>query len=334
MYCNTGTGSSKNIGCIQRGEEATGKSFHANAEAIVAHGFDAFMLENLLATLMTNGNVLLSDADWIVQYFEARGYTVRYFKLKAQDYGSSPVRVRLIWIGFKGKDPKRLRLEFVERMLRAMQISTVGTLDDYLLDVANGRQVDIIDRSDHTEAGKRTDYKSMHIALYNQVKLPWPPERQNNHTFRTRRRTPRAYEVVFFCHNAFPYKRAPDNEGRYPAEFLDANSALDRHVGQPGQELKYPWHDQVMTWTTTAQIMCRRAMLIEISHGIYDLCVSVFQLDGLELMQMVGWDLSYYDGFHGAGIPTHLAATKMAGNAYSGFMVCNKEIINSIKCSY
>ena len=230
--------------------------------------------------------------------------------MDAQEYGSLAHRTHLYWVGIHGAD-----VQFhVQSMLDVMRIPVIGNLDWYLLNPAC-RQVDVPDKSLDPEKQARSECKNTHLDLYCKAGLSWPPERKHSDDFRVRHLTNRAFEVIYYCHERYPYAEAPLPGGEYPAQYLDINPTLDRITGNGGT--RSPWGSTLNTLTCHSQMMVRRAAQREIAPDVMDLGVSVFQLDGVELMQIIGFDLSMYED--SKALPSHSLGNHMAGNAFSGF---------------
>ena len=147
-------------------------------------------------------------------------------------------------------------------------------------------------------------------------KLRWPPSREDlpaEHKYGHLGQG--AFERVYYCNAVFPYNLKPDASGKYPCQYMDANEDSVRSCGPNGT--RSPWSQHLPTFTEGTQVIVRKANLIEIQGGVTDLAISIFQLDGLELMQLMGWDISYFRGQY----PGHKCAKNMAGNAFSAFTI-------------
>jgi hypothetical protein len=127
----------------------------------------------------------------------------------------------------------------------------------------------------------------------------------------------RLQKVVVWCNIAVPYECDDDPAARFPREFIDANQPLVRLVGPEGTT--NPWTKQFPTMTGSGQYVMRWAVPSGTPSGFddtgFDVCIR--QLDGMELFQIAGFDLSYV---HGA-IPDNDLLSSMAGNAFSAFAV-------------
>ena len=83
--------SKRNVGCVQRGEGSTGKSFLDIKAWIEKWLPEALYLENLDDLLQVCPETLISDADYIVDWLHSIGYGCAFHrKVNARDYGSFP----------------------------------------------------------------------------------------------------------------------------------------------------------------------------------------------------------------------------------------------------
>jgi hypothetical protein len=155
----------------------------------------------------------------------------------------------------------------------------------------------------------------------------WPPKRDlfNNISQNIGQR---CHDVLVYCDKKFPF--TPPAVGEWPNQFLDFSKSLTRLVGTGGDT--NPWMDSCPTFTATSQIAIRWG--VKLDGGVSSLessaaedpfaignapafRVVLRQLDGLELMQFIGFPFTAYR----EGFPTHAQATSLAGNAFSAFAV-------------
>ncbi len=115
----------------------------------------------------------------------------------------------------------------------------------------------------------------------------------------------REYECAYYAHKKFPFEPKADSDSKCTPEFMDLNEAITRSCGASGQQS--PWKTVLHTLTTTGTYIIR--------HYVGE-HLEIRQLDGLELLGMVGFSTYYMAS---SKFPSHQVATRMAGNAFSGF---------------
>ena len=160
-------------------------------------------------------------------------------------------------------------------------------------------------------------YKDVHLKAYTNVGMQWPPARYDTKDFRVAHLTTRSFEVIHLCHNVFPYAQKELPDGAFPPEYLDVNPSMERHVNVDDVKARNPWATKLMCLTCASQVIVRKAEQVEVASGVFDIHTKVFQLDGVEAMQVIGFDRDFYrdrDGW-----PTHRLGMHMAGNAFSAF---------------
>jgi hypothetical protein len=260
----------------------------------------------------------MSDAEWIVDWGRKHGYLVRYFMLKAEWYGSLPVRKRLFWVGLRDAIGRAAaRLAHVQAVVDGTAIHrSITKLEDHLLE-PHLRQVGLPDKTMSVDTSDQ--YKDTHFKAFKAASIDWPPTRYHSESFQAKQLTTRPFEVLHFCATVYPYDERPLDDGSWPPQYLDVQKSLEFLINVDEPTTKNPWSTRIGTLTCSCQIYVRRATVVQLAdHDGSDLKLDVFQLDGLELMSMIGWDFSMYgDGC----IPSHRDATKMAGNAFSGFAI-------------
>lgn len=177
----------------------------------------------------------------------------------------------------------------------------VFTLDDILLPQEERR----VNNKTPTRGGdvdREYKYKTDHMELFDNARMPWPPK---VHIPTLAHLDQRALEVVVYCNEQFPFDMAFQG-----AEYMDFNPSLARLVGRDGTT--NPWSRGMPTLVGSGQYAYRRAHVDPIDGSVQ---VKVEQLDGLELLQAIGFDQSY---MHGPAA-SHEVCSSMAGNAFSAF---------------
>ena len=137
----------------------------------------------------------------------------------------------------------------------------------------------------------------------------------------------RVREVALFSNLAFPAAITLDDEGHVVAshEFFDGAKSLGRLLGgQPAllnrESVRNPWQRHVPTITGNSRMVMRtvRPRPTNPMLGI----VTIRMLQGFELMQLMGWDLTEYaslDALPRGALNCSLLSS-LAGNAFSTFM--------------
>lgn len=267
--------SAGNLGCIQKESESTGVSFSLVAAYVKAHRPTCVVLENVIPLAQIVPETGISDAKFIVQFFERAGYVCFNYKVEAQDHGSLPRRARLYWVAIKDGTQDMGRM--IQEVLDATSLHRpVAQLDAYLLPPA-ARQVRcrIPQQQDEDREYK---YKDDHMRLYDEAGFQWPPVR----TLRgLEHLEPRKYEVLAYCDTKWPA-----NSDRASCEYLDCNASLSRLVGADGQTC--PWSTVMPTMTASGQYLVRRTR-----PGA---APEFSQLDGIELLQMCGFSIACMKG--------------------------------------
>ena len=144
-------------------------------------------------------------------------------------------------------------------------------------------------------------YKDDHARLYDENRLSWPP-RRIFHKETLGHLDQRLYEVAVFADIVFPL------HAESGPQYLDVNESLTRACGPRGD--RNPWRSTLHTLTTTGIYLVRQWVF-----GKNELR----QLDGLELLQAIGYDRRYL--VEDMPVPTHKLASHMAGNAFSGYSI-------------
>ena len=137
----------------------------------------------------------------------------------------------------------------------------------------------------------------------------------------------RAFEVVHYANSVWPYSCPPD--GSFVQELLASNVSLAR-LATGGLRSSSPWRrDMMSTMTGSGQHIMRWAEVTDdgqdLERGTVESAgepvrheVFVRQLDGLELMALMGYATEYICPLN---TPCHKLATSFAGNAFSAFAI-------------
>lgn len=304
MHC------SANLGCVQSGEDLTGQSWQHVSAYIKHHRPLCVLLECVSDLDQQVPETGISDTQFIVRWLEDNNYGAAAFKVEATAHGSVARRERTFWVAFAGnREGLDTRLTSIPRLLACMRIGPVEGIDAYLLPATCHQ----LRAKTPKEASERDfKYKDDHARLYDLVGAQWPPARGAfggglDHL------PARAYEVAFLCDFMFPYPMESS-----PIQYVDVNKSMVRLVGANGET--NPWSDTLPTLTGNGMYLMRRAGKPSApAESPPPLCheVEIRQLDGMELFQVIGFHLLYIV----SSFPDHDLATRMSGNAFSGFAV-------------
>ena len=309
-----------------------------------------------------------SDAAYVKTTFEDQGFSCIDLVVSARDFGSATERKRWFCVVFD--IPKCNKAEITNNFFEIMNSMKVGpgNPEDFLIDNAylaellrpgddDGR---ISSDAPQAKASKgEPNWKHVHEEAFSQYGVKWPPVLSEDLlTFRYRREG----EVAFFGGALFP----SDKPDRW--EFFDVNRTLERTFKyppkQPGGQLSNPWKEWVPCLTAHSCIVGRihsnGQTLMKRIHGIglngprlhlktmwrfvkecdfsrpHDFeCRPAPLLAGIEAMQLMGWDVSFYkDGVapFWKETVTPDVLVSLAGNAWSAFSVAPL-FIASIGCA-
>ena len=169
-----------------------------------------------------------------------------------------------------------------------------------------------------SDAKKDHKYKDDHLHYYGLINQEWPPCR-GMFGGSLEHMEQRPYECVVFACLAFPALATEPNGCNMVVEYIDVNESLPRLVGAQGT--KNPWSTTVPTICTKGVYVMRWKDLDIFSATEV---INYRQLDGMEMMQLIGYDRSFMRappqmGGSEAIFPDHGTTTKLAGNAFSAF---------------
>ena len=315
-------------GCVQKGSAETGVSWGHTHSFLDAHHPDSFLLENVESLGQEVPDSSETDAEFIVRELRQLGYgTVLQIVTQARRYGSKASRKRLFWLAVLSDEPG---LEEIMRDIIKQAVFDDEDADHWeqLLLPRSLHSLDVTIPGDEMIGAKfdKMLYKAEHMQFYDDAKLEWPAPRLGETALTScLHLDQRSYEVVFFLHYTYPYQ--PDADDRQ-CEFIDCNMSLKR-LTPDGPRRSSPWRKNempsftgsgtyIMRW---AVAKCGSSSDLTPSQDMAVLFegpsneVKLRQVDGLELMQFIGYHMTYMrDPW-----PDHELCTSLAGNAFSGF---------------
>jgi hypothetical protein len=187
----------------------------------------------------------LSDADYVVQWMQNHGYSAKYVRVQALDYGSCVVRDRLYFVGFKCPGQVKA-LEVFSRILPAMKIgpisfnSVVGDMAEF----CRNSQV----KSKRPTVKQDCIFRDEHIECFRQAELVYPPDfalMPPSFLAAISGLTERQQELVIYAEELEPY---PQTFGR--PQFLDVNFSMKYLVGS-GSKMIYSEYVPCLSTTST-----------------------------------------------------------------------------------
>jgi site-specific DNA-cytosine methylase len=181
-----------NVGCVQAGSQKTGKSFSEVGDYVEKQRPPACVLENV-PDLGQASEGMVSDSDYIVQWFQARNYSCAAIRIEASEFGSVARRERDYYVSFLNYVDNDPRLARVQAIVDSIRIPEVSPLVDYLLP-DQCHQVRCKEAVAEEEA-REYKYKEDHMRLFDLIKEEWPPV-TGQHGSTLDHMSPRAYEVL------------------------------------------------------------------------------------------------------------------------------------------
>jgi site-specific DNA-cytosine methylase len=310
---NANNASSENVGCVQDGLGKTGCAFKDTQDVIAAHRPERCFGENLKnLEIATPQHQCSNDAIYVKEWFRKMGYWSESYICKAADSGSGADRCRWLLFCVRGDVKSIARLLYIEQVLGRIRVPPI---DDDAFEVggdeiAQRRPIQQVTKKIKADA----TYLEVHAQAFGEKGIAWPPSLND---FKEALGTSlndlggRSLEVVYYIHKAHPPKVTEDKKTM--VQWIDVNQSLERLCGPKFE--KNPWSDRIMT-VTTKMLLVKRGT-IKTGDGV---SFSQFKLmDGVELMQLMGFDISYFKT--DKPLPSNALATQMAGNAFSGFML-------------
>ena len=275
-------------------------------------------LENVTELREESGKSHLSDADYIVQWFQEHEYEASYFVVSARDFGSPSHRRRLFFLAVHvGRDSSpqcrqtSLKAAFaeVDTVLKELKVDACP-LEQFLIEPdtlqmwAQTSQWPLYNKRENS-AGKVLAFKSEHCQLYRAADLTYPLPEESVPTYLKHVLgdcSERMQESLIYLDAIYPLA-----EHSCEVEGLDLNASLPRLLGKTS-----PWRMSFLpTLVTTSRILLRwRDRATRLPNYRFML--------GLESMECMGFHLGWIKDSdkHMIG---HAAFVDMAGNAFNGF---------------
>ena len=334
--------SAKNIDCVQEKREETGlgaEMLRATTEVHMPEIGDAECVTGLFARSAPGKR---SDAEYIVESYNALSYWSIGLQVEAQDWASFVARLRGWWgwaRGLTGSDADKDA--YFVGLLNAFKLKDVHPRPErYLCMTRRERQVvseaigvplweDYGPRESRSVKEENLSWKSEHRSLFLENGLHWPPvgdvwERTNS-VILISELLPREREAIFFIDQLWP--AAFDSQ----VEFLDINPTLTRVAGSclegrlgPRKEGLSPWKANAPTQVGSGKMVVRHEIPAEEQAQYGDFQTHLIRvIEAFEAMRMVGWSDQFWHPdtprlFSGRDEPAHLERIcNIAGNSYS-----------------
>ena len=216
---------------------------------------------------------------------------------------------------------------YIEQLLNKLRVAAIPVEDFELApDAARSlRHTNFHEGVQHVQKKQKSDpiFAENHAAAYAMRGFRWPPTQNEIKVLGdlVAALNQRPSEVALYISRVFKWTFDPTatenrtNVTLKKVQYVDLNCSLERLCGNSFE--KDPWASEIMTLTCKAIILQRTSTWDSETTEVK--CVfKVF--DGLELMQLQGFDKSYFhDG--GGYIPEHEQGTHMAGNMFNAFMI-------------
>ena len=304
---------SSKLGCTQEATGSTGTGWQDTKGVIVRHRPRKLYAENTrMLDTHTPDHEFYSDSAFIKKDCEDMGYYTEVFIVRSEVHGSFCVRCRWLLYAQEGYDRCLKRTMYIERLLYKMQTPMLDysayEIDDFTMMKFRGGPA-----RKKAKLDKGEQYADKHAEAYAKHNVKWPPTQGEMHKELgdiVREMTLRQSECAFLASKIFPTEFAHDRQGDV-IHWQDLNCGLDRLMGDNYE--KNPWSDRIMT-ITTKMVLLKRVSKKEVDSSI---STNFKIMDGLDLMQMQGWDPTYF--VDPSEVPESMLATQFAGNAFNGF---------------
>ena len=326
--------SAANRNCLQnhQADAETSYTFDHILAYIQKHAPQICILENVPALLQKDQSAV-SDAEWIVTQLEAAGYSARFWKFAAEDFGSRACRTRiyfLAWLLPSLEDPEKevccatlqQHLQWLEHLFQCMSLLPFGHAE-FITCVIGEQQVQqlFLSQSSSDEDGSqgkqsRQDpkWQEEHCSAYRAHGLSWPLKVDGatlsvqGGTLHRQYLSARACELLYYLHHVYPMPNdlEPMYYGGLEVQYVDVNPTLARSV-QNGS----PWKSLCPTITGSSQICIRHRTGLS-----GEVCLR--PLSGKECMALIGWDPRYYTA---TTVMTDSLLRNLAGNAFAAFAI-------------
>jgi hypothetical protein len=330
--------SSSNVNCVQENSSRDTETGDTYAAAMAAIGrnelIQLVVLENLvtLNQKMDADKKSLSDSEFILQDLILEGFASRQFELSACEYGSYFERTRNFYVGIRGcSDANKAKLVQAACFLESMQIGP-GVWSEVLMsdsqlktyydnyDSDEGEPDSKVAKTENTVKKKELKFRSEHMDMFERSGIAWPPQLSKfSEEISFAGMPTRMKEAVVFAHTVFP----PTEAEKDMVVGLDGNLSLKWLVSynEASGHMLNPWKGPQLGCLTGHSKWIVRQVLP-------DGKIRVRVVRGIECMQGIGWDISFFKGMQGdCGEPTPFKVNavddallaNMAGNAFSGY---------------
>ena len=312
------------VNCCQKGVGSTGETYHYCEEVVRKNRPKLVLIENVgQLKVALPGEV--SDAAFIEDNHREMDYWAKWMDVEAADYGSLPMRERIIMHGIDGLEDGARHAEKLQReLMAAMRVPSLPAhrhiyFEESSVQLMDGELGVSTKQSEPKKARETAKYLDFHCELFRFAQFPWPLKVEALDPQRYSFGPPgwivqRAAELVVFCDRVF----APE----HTCEFLDANKDLkditEYKLGSSQAECdamlqKTVWRDRPFTITSLSRVVVR----FSDDSGQVTL---VRALLGWETMRLIGWSPAWWDTCK-PWMPTHELMVGLAGNAFSGFAI-------------
>jgi site-specific DNA-cytosine methylase len=311
------TKSSSMVNCVQNSSGETGESASLLLSFIDKCRPNIVLLECVKGLAQKVSWAALSDSEYISQEFASRNYGCLEATVAAENHGSQARRSRLYWPALKGQD---IRLADVQTAIAETKIGKLPL--ECFIDKDAQEQEDFEfaledELSASTRAAKRPKdapkWQDFHMAMFLKGGLSWPPTSADwkslpqNMTAAMesagKRISERQKEILYYLEKTEPYACHGN------PQWVNILHSMEFLVGQEATREAYS--EEIPTLTTKAQIWMRQC-----DGDGHEECFHRL-LSGENMMELIGWDRSYYNG--SSDRFSQKLLTHLAGNAFSAF---------------
>ena len=308
--CNQNNARGSNVGCVRANVGTTGETFHFIAKYVHRVRPKLTLLENVpaLGVPYEVDQLPTDDIEYIVTWFQERGFTCIHVEMSARDVGACKELIRLWFVIWYVPTFAAESLQVVDNfwsVFNALRLAPdeSGSPESYLfedsvlLDYVKDEPYGL-ESPPHRRWKADLKWKDTHEELFSEARIAWPPYTSALVGLN------REGELVVLADELFP---AP----RPGWTFMDANHSAERTFRMTQTNVRAnPWREHVPTCTGLSAIACRQTD----EHGT----VRLHRLHPLEVFAMNLWEHPHWRGspFQGEGVDAELL-NDLAGNMWS-----------------
>jgi hypothetical protein len=299
--------SAANCGCVQQGAHATGEGFGLILAFISKHRPCLLLFENVKELQEIYDDNQVSDADWVLQELNRRGYHATLIRFNCLEHGSTVDCDRCWFLAFtktlerNGRfggggadvDSVMVMKQWVHTLVGSMRIPK-GDLEAFIIidheELQGYMAMNGFSGFNRNRASKKQKadplFKNEHFDIYAAVNMKWPPPIAGASFLEPMPYlSPRQQELVYFVHT---YCK-PEVDG---SEFMNMNMSLKRLVAWSAIKpdfVRNPWKRHIPILTGRCNILTRKTKGGQVEQ--------LRALEGVELMALIGLHHSFWRSF-------------------------------------